>query len=174
MILESARLSTPIGPVVALARGAALVGLEFGDQDDRVTGLRERLERHLGAYETRQAPDPAGAASRLAAYFAGDLSALDGQEVEMHGTEFERAVWEELLRIPVGRTRSYLELAQRVGRPNGPRAVGQANGRNPVALFVPCHRVIAADGTLGGYGGGLDRKRALLEHERAIPARMML
>lgn len=173
MILETARIPTPIGAVVVLARGEALVGLEFGDQEGRVTGLRARMERHVGPFKTSAAPDPAGAATRLSAYFAGDIVALDGQPVELLGTEFERAVWEELLRIPVGRTRSYVDLATRVGRPKGSRAVGQANGRNPIALFVPCHRVIAADGTLGGYGGGLDRKRRLLEHEGAL-ARSML
>jgi methylated-DNA-[protein]-cysteine S-methyltransferase len=88
--------------------------------------------------------------------------------VELHGTEFERAVWTQLCRIPAGTTISYTELATRVGSPRGSRAAGQANGRNPVALFVPCHRVIAADGTLGGYGGGLDRKRRLLAHEGAL------
>lgn len=168
MILDTARIDTPIGPLVLFARGDVLVGLEFGDQGTRVSGLHERLVRHLGPYETREVADPAGAATRLRAYFAGDRHALDAQPVELHGTAFERAVWAQLCAIPYGATISYTELARRVERPKGPRAVGQANGRNPVALFVPCHRVIAADGTLGGYGGGLGRKRRLLELEGAL------
>ena len=166
--LEVARVSTPIGPIVLYARGDTLIGLEFADRSGRVGSLEARLRRHLGAIETRDVPDPAGAAARLRAYFGGNPHALDDQVVEMLGTEFERSVWRQLRRIPVGKTISYTQLAGRVGRPNAPRAVGQANGRNPVALFVPCHRVIAADGTLGGYGGGLDRKRMLLTLEGAL------
>jgi methylated-DNA-[protein]-cysteine S-methyltransferase len=171
--LDTARIRTPIGTLVLYARGDALVGLEFGDHHARVSDLRARLTRHLGAFETRGTRDPAGAATRITAYFAGDAHALDGQKVEMFGTEFERAVWEQLRRIPAGTTIGYAALAARVGRPNGSRAVGRANGRNPVALVVPCHRVIASDGTLGGYGGGLDRKRRLLEHEGALGAALV-
>ena len=168
MTLERAVVETPIGPLLLFARGNALVGLEFDARRERAGALKDRLARHLGAFEVREAADPAGAVTRLRRYFAGDPHALDGQKVEVHGTAFEVAVWDELLRIPTGATISYTELARRVGRPKGFRAVGQANGRNPVALFVPCHRVIAADGTLGGYGGGLDRKRRLLELEGAL------
>jgi methylated-DNA-[protein]-cysteine S-methyltransferase len=167
-ILDTARVPTPLGTVVVLARGDALVGLEFDDCDGRVAALHERVRRHLGAFETRVARDPAGAVTRLRAYFGGDLGALEAQRVELLGSDFERAAWSALRRIPVGRTISYSELAARVGRPHAARAVGRANGRNPVSLFVPCHRVIAADGTLAGYGGGLDRKRRLLEHEGAL------
>jgi methylated-DNA-[protein]-cysteine S-methyltransferase len=166
--LATTRLDTPLGPVVLLAHDDALVGLEFADRIERCTALTGRLTRHLGTFATATADDPAGAATRLRAYFAGALRALDEQPVEMFGTKFERAVWTQLRRIPVGTTISYAELATRVGRPNGSRAAGQANGRNPVSLFVPCHRVVAADGTLGGYGGGLERKRRLLEHEGAL------
>lgn len=166
--LDTARVSTPIGPILLFALGDSLVGLEFDDRDGRTTGLRERLARHLGPFDTRQVPDPAGASTRLARFFSGDVRALEDQCVRMLGTDFERSVWEQLRKIPVGKTVSYAELATRVGRPKGPRAVGQANGRNPIALFVPCHRVIASDGTLGGYGGGLERKQALLEHEGAL------
>jgi len=168
MLLERAVLESPIGPLLLVARGDALLGLEFHWQRERTGELEERLARYVGAFETREVADPAGAATRLARYFAGDRFALDGQKVELLGTEFERSVWEQLLLIPTGATISYRELAHRVNRPKGPRAVGQANGRNPIALFVPCHRVIAADGTLGGYGGGLDRKRRLLELEGAL------
>lgn len=166
--IGTTHVSSPLGSIVLYAHGDALIGLEFGDEAGRVNALRERFERHLGSVEVREACDPSGAARRLSAYFAGDRQALVDQRVEMLGTDFERAVWGELRRIPVGRTISYGQLAARVGRPNGSRAAGQANGRNPIGIVVPCHRVIAADGTLGGYGGGLDRKRWLLEHEGAL------
>ena len=145
--LETALLPTPIGELLAIAHGPALVGLEFADERLRESALHLRLRRAFGEFTLREAADPAGAVPRLAAYFAGDLQALDSQKIEMHGTEFERAVWQQLCKIAIGETISYAELAKRVGRPNGPRAVGQANGHNPVSLVVPCHRVIAADGT---------------------------
>ena len=168
MTLDTCIHPTPLGPVRLFAHGEVLVGLEFEDHPDRTRALTERLRRGLGAFATRSHPDPAGAARRLDAYFAGALGALEEQPVECFGTAFERHVWDELRRIPAGATISYLELARRVGSPLGSRAAGQANGRNPVALFVPCHRVIAADGTLGGYGGGLARKQRLLVHEGAL------
>jgi methylated-DNA-[protein]-cysteine S-methyltransferase len=165
MRIDKAEVTTPLGRVVLYADGESLVGVEFADRRERVRALERRLERHLGALEMRKAADPAGAASRLARYFAGDRRALAGQKVRMHGTAFQQAVWRELRRIPAGRTISYATLAGRVRRPRAVRAVGQANGSNPVCLFVPCHRVIATGGTLGGYGGGLERKRRLLAHE---------
>jgi methylated-DNA-[protein]-cysteine S-methyltransferase len=165
MTIETAVVMTPLGPVTLYAKGGALVGLEFTDRAARRRALERRLRRHLGPFETREVHDPAGARGRLAAYFAGERNALSGQKVELHGTPFQLAVWRELRRIPPGRTLSYAALATRVARPRAVRAVGQANGNNPVSLFVPCHRVIAADGGLGGYGGGLQRKRRLLEHE---------
>jgi methylated-DNA-[protein]-cysteine S-methyltransferase len=165
MTIETAVVPTPLGPVTIYAKGDALVGLEFTDRTARRRELERHLRRHLGPFETREVRDPAGARSRLEAYFAGDRAALSGQKVQMHGTPFQLAVWRELRRIAPGRTLSYAALAARLERPRAIRAVGQANGHNPVSLFVPCHRVIAADGGLGGYGGGLERKRRLLEHE---------
>ena len=165
MTIETAVVPTPLGPVTLYAKGDALVGLEFTDRTARRRALERHLRRHLGPFETREVRDPAGARRRLEAYFAGNRRALSGQKVEMHGTPFQLAVWRELRRLAPGRTLSYAALAARLERPRAIRAVGQANGRNPVSLFVPCHRVIAADGGLGGYGGGLERKRRLLEHE---------
>jgi methylated-DNA-[protein]-cysteine S-methyltransferase len=165
MTIETAVVQTPLGPVKLYANGGALVGLEFADRTARRAALERKLRRHLGRFETREVRDPAGARRRLEAYFAGKRHALSGQRVELHGTPFQLAVWRELRRIPPGRTLSYAALAARVARPRAVRAVGQANGSNPVSLFVPCHRVIAADGGLGGYGGGLERKRRLLELE---------
>lgn len=142
-------MKTPVGYLHVLTRGDKLVGLDMLD----AAPPRHEVPRFIE--------------ERLHAYFDGDLEALDAIEVEHQGTEFQRAVWAELRRIPVGKTISYRELAIRVGRPKAMRAVGAANGQNRIAIVVPCHRVIGADGTLTGYAGGLERKRWLLEHERA-------
>lgn len=99
-------------------------------------------------------------------YFAGDVDALDEIPIRADGTQFQRAVWDAIREIPAGRTMSYLEIARAIGRPAAARAVGQATGRNPVSIVVPCHRVISSDGSLGGYGGGLHRKQWFLDHER--------
>ena len=103
----------------------------------------------------------------MQAYFAGELDAIENLPVETGGTAFQRQVWAALRQIPRGQTESYGELAARIGRPRAVRAVGLANGANPVGIVVPCHRVIGANGTMTGYGGGVDRKRWLLEHEGA-------
>ena len=107
---------------------------------------------------------------QLTAYFEGDLESFD-LAMTLAGTPFQKRVWHELCNIPYGRAISYAELARRIGQPGSSRAVGGANGRNPISIIVPCHRVIGADGGLGGYGGGLDRKRWLLEHEAEVLAR---
>lgn len=167
MILQTRTVETPIGPLVVVANERAVVGLEFGDALGRRDALARHLERHLGAHELRGAADPAGAATRLARYFAGERHALAEQPVEIHGTAFRAAVWRALRTIPAGEAWTYAQLAARVGNPRALRAVGAANGANPIALFVPCHRVIASDRTLWGYGGGLERKRWLLAHEGA-------
>jgi methylated-DNA-[protein]-cysteine S-methyltransferase len=113
-------------------------------------------------------PDPRAfgrAVAQLGAYFAGELTDFD-IELDLRGTEFQRRVWKALLTIPYGETRSYGEIAEQIGAPGAARAVGLANGHNPIAIVVPCHRVIGASGSLTGYGGGLDRKRTLLELEK--------
>jgi methylated-DNA-[protein]-cysteine S-methyltransferase len=109
---------------------------------------------------------PSAARQALSAYFAGEIDALNDLAVIMTGTDFQRAVWSELRRIPVGETISYGTLATRIGRPTATRAVGMANNANPIPIVVPCHRVIGADHTLTGFGGGLHRKQWLLQHER--------
>ena len=137
--------------------------------DGRLTGLHLDGQRHAPASSADWERDDAGLAGvveQLEAYFAGSREAFD-VPLELSGTEFQRNVWAGLLEIPYGETMSYGELARRVGRPGASRAVGLANGRNPVAIIVPCHRVIGANGTLTGYGGGLDRKVWLLDHERS-------
>jgi len=128
----------------------------------RLLGLRWR-----GGVELVPTDDPSGLSKRLRAWFAGDLDAFAGVEVELGGTDFQREVWSALREIPTAETVSYGRIATRIGRPNAVRAVGLANGANAVAIVVPCHRVIGADASLTGYGGGLERKRWLLDHERA-------
>jgi len=162
--IETARVETPIGPLLLAACEGTLVVLQFDQGPD---ALRRELERRFGPCLLEDRPDPAGAVARLRAYFAGDLAAIDAIPADPGGTEFQRKVWDELRRIPVGTTVSYSELARRVRAPGSVRAVGAANGRNPIAVVIPCHRVIGADGSLTGYGGGLDRKEWLLAHERA-------
>jgi methylated-DNA-[protein]-cysteine S-methyltransferase len=167
MILDLTVTDTPLGPFALWAREDRLVGLALDGDSGADGALARHLARHLGAFETRAHADAAGAATRLARYFAGELAALDEQPVELLGTPFQLEVWRALRDIPAGRTWTYAGLAGRIGRPSAVRAVGAANGANPVAVFVPCHRVIAADGTLWGYGGGLERKAWLLRHEGA-------
>ncbi|HXU68799.1 MAG TPA: methylated-DNA--[protein]-cysteine S-methyltransferase [Polyangia bacterium] len=164
--IETATVRSPVGELELFGRGDALVGLVFDDRNGR---LAEHFKARFGDdIETVRAKDPAGAASRLKRYFAGELDALDDIAVDLGGTPFQARVWAALRQIPVGATWSYAQLARKVGSPEAVRAVGAANGRNPVSLVVPCHRVIASDGTLCGYGGGIERKRWLLTHERAL------
>ena len=138
-------VETPIGPIHLALRGGALHALRF---DEPFEGTRA----------------PAPVSDRVRAYFAGDVHALDEVAVDPDGTPFQRRVWTALREIPPGETRTYGELALQLG--THPRAVGSANGRNPVCLAIPCHRVIASDGKLCGYAWGEERKRWLLEHER--------
>jgi methylated-DNA-[protein]-cysteine S-methyltransferase len=137
--------------------------------DGRLTGLHMDGQRHAPTSSEDWERDDDGLAAavdQLEAYFAGSRETFD-VPLDLQGTDFQRRVWAGLLEIPYGETMSYGELARRVARPGASRAVGLANGRNPVAIIVPCHRVIGADGTLTGYGGGLDRKVWLLDHERS-------
>jgi methylated-DNA-[protein]-cysteine S-methyltransferase len=161
------RTDTPIGELIVVAdREGRLHAVEWADHEDR---LRRLLRLHYGAddYTLEAARDPARCAVALKAYFAGDLAAIDDLPVETGGTAFQRAVWRALRDIPCGETISYGELAGRIGHPAAVRAVGHANGANPVSVVVPCHRVIGSDGSLTGYGGGHERKRWLLTHEGA-------
>jgi methylated-DNA-[protein]-cysteine S-methyltransferase len=161
-IIEVGETSSPIGRVLLLAREGALCGVGFGAAPDRA---QRRILRRFGEVEFRGSDDPAGAASALGRYFSGDLHALEGVAVDPGGTPFQRRVWNALRDIPAGQTRSYSYVARVIGAPHAVRAVGAANGANPVGIVIPCHRVIGADGGLVGYGGGLDLKRWLLVHE---------
>ncbi len=161
------QIATPVGPLLLVTdeRGV-LRSLAFGDDE---AGTREILRRQYGAGIVL-APGAAPIAIRaaLAAYFAGDLAALGGILWATGGTPFQRAVWGALAEIPAGTTTSYGALAATIGSPKAVRAVGLANGANPIAIVLPCHRVIGSDGALTGYGGGLERKRWLLAHEGVL------
>ena len=145
-------LESPIGRLVLESDGDVLIGVWLPNES-----------RHKRRDAEDVPPVLKETATQLEEYFAGERTDFDLQ-MELDGTRFQREVWTELTRIPYGETISYGELARRVGRPNGPRAVGQANGRNPIPIIVPCHRVLASNG-IGGYGGGLKVKRALLALE---------
>ena len=162
-MIQIDQLDSPVGPLAIGERAGRLCLLHFGDADGQVEATVERL--YSG--ESRVRREVTAVREILRRYFAGDCAAIDALAVELNGTAFRKKVWQALRRIPCGSTISYAELARRIGEPAAVRAVGAANGANPVALVVPCHRVIGSDGTLTGYGGGLERKRWLLEHEHA-------
>jgi methylated-DNA-[protein]-cysteine S-methyltransferase len=165
--LDLTLTDTPVGRMALYGEADALLGLTLDGGHGADHPVARHLARHLGAFTTRESADAAGAATRLARYFAGELAALDEQPVRLLGTEFQCRVWAALRDIAAGSTFSYAQLARSLSRPKAIRAVAAANGANPVAVFVPCHRVIGADGTLWGYGGGLPMKQWLLRHEGA-------
>jgi methylated-DNA-[protein]-cysteine S-methyltransferase len=159
-----ATTDSPVGTLTIAASGSRVSLVHFGDATDRV---RSSLRSWYPGCTIEPAVDPAGAVTVLRRYFDGDLGSLDEVEVDLHGTQFQQRVWMALRTVTVGTTLSYAELARRVGSPSAVRAVGAANGANPVAVVLPCHRIIGSDGSLTGYGGGLERKRWLLDHEGA-------
>jgi len=155
-------LDSPLGRLAIVVDAAGrLHALGWLDRHDRMGDQMRAWGPRLS-----RGVDPSGVSSALRAYFAGDLQAIDALPVGFEGTLFQNAVWRALREIPCGETRSYGQLARAIGKPAAVRAVGLANGANPVGIVVPCHRVIGADGSLTGYGGGLERKRWLLAHER--------
>ena len=163
MTLDLAEFPSPIGKILLATRDGGLCALEFRE---RWPHRHPRLTERFGTLDFRPR-DPTGMCNRLAAYFAGDLHAFDGVALDAGGTPFQQRVWAALREIPAGETISYLTLARQIGDPTAARAVGAANGANPIAIVVPCHRVIASDGRLSGYACGVHRKRWLLDHERA-------
>jgi methylated-DNA-[protein]-cysteine S-methyltransferase len=165
-------LSTPIGQLIYVCDSegvcdsqGALRMVDWSDHEARALRLLD-IHYGKGGYTLTKQRDPFGLTSRLAAYFAGDIHAIDDIPTATAGTAFQREVWRALRAIPAAGTISYGQLAERIGRPRAVRAVGLANGSNPVGVVVPCHRVIGANGSLTGYGGGLHRKEWLLAHER--------
>lgn len=156
-LVAQAVLDSPIGPLTALATAQGIAGLWFDDQTHHPGALDAPIDAH----------NPHIVAMRrwLDAYWAGRDPAPGEVTLDLHGSAFQRAVWQALLTIPLGRTKSYGEIAAQVGGGAVPRATGSAVGRNPVSILVPCHRVIGANGSLTGYAGGLPRKQHLLQHE---------
>jgi methylated-DNA-[protein]-cysteine S-methyltransferase len=159
------RMATPIGEALIVTDEDGY--LRAFDWADRESGMATLLRRHYGSLR----PEPGAAPDRITAllrrYFDGETGCLAAIEWRTAGTAFQRAVWQGLTTIAPGETLSYAGLAAKLGCPNAVRAVGAANGANPISVVVPCHRVIGADGSLTGYGGGLERKRWLLQHEAA-------
>ncbi len=154
------RIDSPIGPLMLAADEIGLRHIEFRDNSHPA----DRRDWHGGSNDILQATE-----AQLGEYFAGRRQAFD-LPMAPQGTPFQLQVWEELVRIPFGATISYAQLAQRIGNPAGTRAVGAANGRNPLPIVLPCHRVIGADGTMTGFGGGVPTKEFLLRLEGALPA----
>ena len=158
-------IDAPIGALLIATDDAGnLRAVDFWADE---AALRRQLRRQYGEVAVEKGPAPQAIRRAFTDYFAGDLRALERVPVATVGSAFQRKVWAALQRIPAGETRSYGQLAAAIGEPDAARAVGLANGQNPIAVVIPCHRVIGADGSLTGFGGGLERKRWLLRHEGA-------
>jgi methylated-DNA-[protein]-cysteine S-methyltransferase len=164
-VLELTLFQSPIGPLTIAARDERVCALRFGDEQQALTAALKHRDPSLDIAKNR---DPGGAVGALRSYFSGKIDALDDIAVDMDGTAFQKQVWAALRTVRAGRTASYMDIARAIGMPSAVRAVGAANGANPVAVIVPCHRIIGSSGSLTGYGGGLPRKRWLLEHEGVL------
>lgn len=157
------RLATPIGIALLVTDSdGALRALDWEDYEHR---MRELLRLHYGTVDLGDRPAPTETRGALSRYFDGDLASLSSVTWRVAGTPFQQKVWTALAQIPAGTTVSYGALAAQIGMPKAIRAVGHANGSNPISVVLPCHRLIGADGSLVKYGGGLERKRWLLRHE---------
>jgi methylated-DNA-[protein]-cysteine S-methyltransferase len=165
MLLHYDEYQSPLGRILFASDGEAVCSLDFSGYEARMQTL---LTRRFGASEFRRGSDPLDLGSLLCDYFSGDLTAFDSTPVRTGGTAFQELVWKALRTIPAGATWTYGQLAHALGRPTAARAVGHANSLNPVAIIVPCHRVIGASSSLTGYAGGLDKKQWLLHHEGAL------
>jgi O-6-methylguanine DNA methyltransferase len=166
MIYTRSRIASPLGDLLAItAPDGTLHALDFDDFAER---LHRLFARHHPGAALHDGPPPPALAAALAAYFAGDAAALEALPVARIGSDFQRKVWAALRAIPAGETCSYGQLAAAIGQPSASRAVGLANGANPIGIVVPCHRVIGSGGALTGYAGGVERKAWLLRHEGAL------
>lgn len=160
------RFTTPIGEMLIVVDVSGnLRAIDWVEHENRT---RSFLGLHYGEHGfcLKTEDNPSGLSEAIRAYFGGELHAIDSLTVRPAGTPFQKEVWQALRQIPCGTTISYAQLAEHIGRPKAVRAVGLANGRNPIPIVVPCHRVIGSDGSLTGYGGGMERKRWLLQHEK--------
>lgn len=155
---------TPLGEMTAVFSDDTLVLLDFSDTLDRIEKL---LNRRYPDYQKTIRENPCNIRGHVQAYFQGNRNAFKGVKIDTGGTPFQQSVWRALQKILHGKTLSYKQLAEKVDRPKAHRAVGAANGKNPIAILIPCHRVIGNDGSLTGYAGGVERKRKLLELERS-------
>jgi methylated-DNA-[protein]-cysteine S-methyltransferase len=163
--LFTERLKTPIGVMIVITDGDGnLHTTDWTDHEDRMEHLLQ-IRYGKNGLKLDRAPRETAVASAIDRYFRGELATIDSIPVKTGGTDFQQEVWRALRTIPCGSTISYGQLAKQIRRPKAVRAVGLANGSNPIGVVVPCHRVIGADGSLTGYGGGLERKKWLLEHE---------
>jgi methylated-DNA-[protein]-cysteine S-methyltransferase len=160
-MIQLASVTSPVGPLTIAACDNRVCAVWFGHEDD----ARRLISRWYPKEPFTSTRDPGGAVAALRSYFSGDLAALDALKIELHGTTFQQRVWEHLRCVRAGTTASYRDVARAIGAPSAVRAVGAANGANPIPIIVPCHRIIGSNGSLTGYGGGLDRKRWLLAHE---------
>jgi len=159
------RMATPIGELIVIADGdGKLRTIDWTDHEAR---MKKLLDRYYGKgrYTLTPKRDPGGLTSAMRRYFKGEIGVLKDLPVATTGTPFQESIWKALCRIKGGTTISYAELARRIGKPKAVRAAGLANGQNPISIVVPCHRVIGSNGSLTGYGGGLERKQWLLAHE---------
>jgi methylated-DNA-[protein]-cysteine S-methyltransferase len=168
MMLHYDEFASPIGRILFACDDRAICALDFEEYEQR---MRRLLARRFARLVFRRDSDPLNLKERLEQYFDGDVQALERVAVNAGGTAFQQQVWRTLRQIPAGETWTYGQLAAKVGRPQAARAVGHANSLNPVAIIVPCHRVIGASSTLTGYAGGLERKRWLLAHEQSAAGR---
>jgi methylated-DNA-[protein]-cysteine S-methyltransferase len=160
------RVSTPLGQMLIMTDAdLCLRAIDWHDHEDRMHLLMRRQYKGM-AVALQEASRLSNASRSLQAYFDGDLTAINRLDVATGGTDFQKQVWSALRRIPAGETLRYRDLALRIGRPTASRAVGLANGANPIGIVVPCHRVVGSNASLTGYGGGLHRKQWLLAHER--------
>jgi len=168
------RTDTPIGELIVVAdEDGHLRAVDWTEHEARMRQLL-RLHYGEGGFTLEPSRDPGGLTATMRSYFEGRLDVIDTLPTRTAGTAFQREVWTALRGIPCGVTITYSELARRIGRPAAVRAVGLANGANPVGIVVPCHRVVGANGSLTGYGGGIERKRWLLAHEsRASPGPLL-
>lgn len=156
------RIKTPIGPLLITHDGKALANIAFADREER---RAKELARDFPDAEVKRATKLTNLAAALTRYFDGEIRAIDKLPVVVFGTDFQKQCWAALRRVRPGTTRTYGDHASAIGRPSASRAVGAANGFNPISIVVPCHRLVGASGSLIHYGGGLERKRWLIEHE---------
>jgi methylated-DNA-[protein]-cysteine S-methyltransferase len=162
--LSVSTIPSPIGNILMVTDGERVCSLDFEDCEERMMKL---LKRRYSQMRFKRVNDPHGFSSRVKNYFAGNFESLQAIPVTTGGTPFQQTVWSALRGIPAGKKLTYAGLAEKIGRPTAARAVGSANSLNPIAIVLPCHRVVGSDDSLTGYAGGLDRKRWLLRHEGA-------